>query len=52
MCGPVRARTNDMNSIQKLRQEIVDRSLQAFRSGLFTGTSGNMSFFPAQRARC
>lgn len=45
MCGPVRARTNDMNSIQKLRQEIVDRSLQAFRSGLFTGTSGNMSFF-------
>ncbi len=26
-----------------LRQEIVDKSLQAFREGLFSGTSGNMS---------
>ena len=26
-----------------LRQEIVDKSLEAFREGLFSGTSGNMS---------
>lgn len=26
-----------------LRQEIVDKSLRAFREGLFSGTSGNMS---------
>lgn len=32
-------------SIQTLQQEIVDRSLQAFRAGLFSGTSGNMSCF-------
>ena len=32
-----------MNTLQKLKQEIVARSLQAFREGLFSGTSGNMS---------
>ena len=32
-------------SIQQLQQEIVDRSLQAFQAGLFSGTSGNMSCF-------
>ena len=31
------------NTLQSLRQEIVDKSLQAFRAGLFSGTSGNMS---------
>ena len=30
-------------TLQSLRQEIVDKSLQAFRAGLFSGTSGNMS---------
>ena len=30
-------------ALQNLRQEIVDRSLAAFRAGLFSGTSGNMS---------
>ena len=34
-----------MKSISELRQEIVDRSLQAFHEGLFSGTSGNMSCF-------
>ena len=34
-----------MQTIPALRQEIVDRSLQAFRKGLFSGTSGNMSCF-------
>lgn len=34
-----------MPSVQALQQEIVDRSLQAFRAGLFSGTSGNMSCF-------
>ena len=34
-----------MQTIPALRQEIVDRSLQAFREGLFSGTSGNMSCF-------
>ena len=28
-----------------LRQEIVDKSLEAFREGLFSGTSGNMSCY-------
>lgn len=32
-----------MKTIPQLQQEIVDRSLQAFRAGLFSGTSGNMS---------
>ena len=32
-----------MKTITELRQEIVDRSLQAFHEGLFSGTSGNMS---------
>lgn len=30
-------------NLDMLRQEIVDKSLQAFREGLFSGTSGNMS---------
>ena len=30
-------------NLASLRQEIVDRSLEAFREGLFSGTSGNMS---------
>ena len=30
-------------NLNLLRQEIVDKSLQAFREGLFSGTSGNMS---------
>lgn len=34
-----------MKTIAELQQEIVDRSLQAFRSGLFSGTSGNMSCY-------
>lgn len=34
-----------MKTISELRQEIVDRSLQAFHEGLFSGTSGNMSCF-------
>lgn len=34
-----------MDALQKLKQEIVDRSLQAFHEGLFSGTSGNMSCF-------
>ena len=34
-----------MKTISQLQQEIVDRSLQAFRAGLFTGTSGNMSCY-------
>ena len=34
-----------MNKIENLKQEIVDKSLQAFRAGLFAGTSGNMSTF-------
>ena len=34
-----------MKTIPELQQEIVDRSLQAFRAGLFSGTSGNMSCF-------
>lgn len=29
--------------LESLRQEIVDKSLEAFREGLFSGTSGNMS---------
>ena len=32
-------------TLQNLQQEIVDRSLQAFREGLFSGTSGNMSCY-------
>ena len=32
-----------MKTISELQQEIVDRSLQAFRAGLFSGTSGNMT---------
>ena len=32
-----------MTKIEVLKQEIVDKSLQAFRAGLFAGTSGNMS---------
>ena len=34
-----------MKRIPELRQEIVDRSLQAFHEDLFSGTSGNMSCF-------
>lgn len=34
-----------MDAIFQLRQEIVDRSLQAFHEGLFSGTSGNMSCY-------
>ena len=34
-----------MQTIPALRQEIVERSLQAFHGGLFSGTSGNMSCF-------
>lgn len=34
-----------MRTLQELKKEIVDRSLQAFREGLFSGTSGNMSCF-------
>ena len=34
-----------MDALQKLKQEIVDRSLHAFHEGLFSGTSGNMSCF-------
>lgn len=34
-----------MKTIAELQQEIVDRSLQAFRAGLFSGTSGNMSCY-------
>lgn len=34
-----------MTMIASLKQEIVDKSLQAFRTGLFAGTSGNMSTF-------
>lgn len=30
-------------NLNALRQEIVDRSLEAFHEGLFSGTSGNMS---------
>ena len=30
---------------QELRQEIVNKSLQAFHAGLFAGTSGNMSVY-------
>lgn len=32
-------------TIAQLQAEIVQRSLQAFRSGLFSGTSGNMSCY-------
>lgn len=34
-----------MDTIQKLKQEIVDKLLQAFCEGMFSGTSGNMSCF-------
>ena len=34
-----------MDTLQRLKQEIVDRSLAAFRQGLFSGTSGNMSCY-------
>lgn len=34
-----------MTRIDELKQEIVDKSLQAFRAGLFAGTSGNLSTF-------
>lgn len=34
-----------MDTLQKLKQEIVDKSLQAFHEGMFSGTSGNMSCF-------
>ena len=35
----------DANILTQLKQHIVDLSLRAFRSGLFSGTSGNMSCF-------
>ena len=38
-----------MDTVQSLRREIVDRSLMAFRAGLFSGTSGNMSCFLRDR---
>lgn len=34
-----------MSNIEALKQEIADKSLQAFRAGLFAGTSGNMSTY-------
>lgn len=34
-----------MNLLESLKQEIVDKSLQAFRAGLFAGTSGNLSTY-------
>lgn len=34
-----------MKTLQELKQEIVDKSLQAFREGMFSGTSGNMSCY-------
>lgn len=34
-----------MKSVDELKQEIVDKSLQAFHAGLFAGTSGNMSTY-------
>lgn len=34
-----------MDLIESLKQEIVDKSLQAFLAGLFAGTSGNMSTY-------
>ena len=34
-----------MNRLEALRREIVDRSLAAYRMGLFSGTSGNMSCY-------
>ena len=34
-----------MSKIEELKQEIVDKSLQAFLAGLFAGTSGNMSTY-------
>ena len=32
-----------MDTLQSLKEEIVQRCLQAFHEGLFTGTSGNLS---------
>ena len=40
-----------MKTITELRQEIVDRSLQAFHEGLFSGTSGNMSCYLREEDR-
>ena len=40
-----------MKTISELQQEIVDRSLQAFRAGLFSGTSGNMSCFLREESK-
>lgn len=34
-----------MNQLQRLREEIVRVSLQAYNSGLFVGTSGNLSAY-------
>ncbi len=34
-----------MARIDELKQEIVDKSLQAYHAGLFAGTSGNMSTY-------
>lgn len=34
-----------MKTIAELKQEIVVKSLQAFREGMFSGTSGNMSCY-------
>ena len=34
-----------MKLIDELKLEIVDKSLQAFKAGLFAGTSGNMSTY-------
>lgn len=34
-----------MKALHELKQEIVDRSLQAFHEGMFSGTSGNMSCY-------
>lgn len=36
-------------SLKNSCQEIVDKSLQAFRAGLFAGTSGNMSLYLPER---
>ena len=34
-----------MSRINELKQEITEKSLQAFHAGLFAGTSGNMSAY-------
>ena len=38
-----------MLQMDRLSREIAERSLQAFRAGLFSGTSGNMSVYLRER---